>query len=158
MTPKEVDVFTHGCGYSSALQPKVLEWPQLNIVYQGKNIKNSSISKAVICTEHEIEESQSDMKILDYKMDFYKALNLCYILGGNMPLPKRTGSLIFENILSHLSPYCNGQFWIPIVQSEKTNRIWVNAHNVDNQQEVTDLHWAYGQPNGEPTLLVSAVV
>ena len=156
LTLQEIDVYTQGCKPSSSLQPSILEWPQLNVSYQGNNVKNTTIPKAQLCPEHGTEESLSELKILGYKMNFYKALNLCYVIGGKMPLPKRNSSLLYEHIISDLPTHCNGQFWIPIVQSEITNSLWVYAHKVDNQQEVSDLPWAYGQPNGKHTVLVSA--
>ena len=94
------------------------------------------------------------MTVLGQKMDFYKALNLCYEVGGIMQLPKKNGSLLYENIASYLPPHCNGFFWIPIVQSENNISSWINAHIVNIDQEVGDLPWGFGQPNGKPTLLV----
>ena len=150
LTLKEVDVYTQGCENASSPQPKFLEWPQFNISYQGKNVKNISISKAEICREN----SLSKMTVVGHKMDFYKALNLCHEVGGIMQLPKRNGSLLYDNIASILPPHCSGYFWIPIVQSENNFSSWINAHTINIEQEVGDLPWGFGQPNGKATLLV----
>ena len=159
LTLKEVDVYTKGCENISSLQPRVFEWPQLNFLFQGKNVKNTSISKAELCPENSLEEKMteenlSEMKIFGYKMDFYQALNLCHIFGGKMPLLKRNRSLLYKNIFSDLREHCGGKFWIPIVQSKKNFSLWTNAHIVEKEQEVDNLPWGYGEPNGKHNLLV----
>ena len=96
LTNKEVYVYTKGCENSSSLLPRVFEWPQLNILFRGQNVKNTSTSKTELCPENSLQENLSEIKIFGYKMDFYQALNLCYVIGGKMLLLEKNKSLLYK--------------------------------------------------------------
>ena len=158
LTLQEVDVYTKGCDNSSSLQPEVLEWPNLNISFRGKNVKSTSVVRADICTRQKTGENLSEMKILGYKMDFIKANELCHLLGGEMALPAMNGTILYADIFSSLPTHCSGVFWIPILQSNTDPSLWINAHNPSNTEVVADLPWAYGQPNGKATICGSLTI
>ena len=152
LTSPEVEQFMDGCdeGFSSKSKPNIIIWPLINISTFGNNVFLGQLPESEICYQN-MDSRQVSTRIMNYPLTFDKARSLCAYLGGTMPLPLNEGDFLTyagNNLSSLIPDMCNGNFWLPIIQSNKAST-WVDARlETSSEIQVSCMRWAPGQPNG----------